>query len=161
MSDQDFDFGDAPKAEPKKKTSAPKADSKTSAKASAPVAVSAGGFEMTYTITALIAVVTLLVGLIGGIFIGKSITPATITYEAQGDSGTQSMQEMMGGEESGGAGTDIAPGSAPVLTDEQLQQGQGGMPAGHPPVGGDDAAAEDKPADEKKTDDKAEEKSAE
>lgn len=153
MSDQDFDFGDAPKAESKKKTSAPKTGSKTTAKASAPVA-STGGFEMTYTITALIAVVTLLVGLIGGIFIGKSITPATITYEAQGDSGTQTMQEMMGGDEAEGSGTDIAPGSAPELTEEQVQQGQTGMPAGHPPVG--EGAAEDKPAE-----DKAEDKSAE
>lgn len=154
MSDQDFDFGDAPKAESKKKTSAPKADSKANAKASAP-AVSTGGFEMTYTITALIAVVTLLVGLIGGIFIGKSITPATITYEAQGDSGTQTMQEMMGGDEAEGAGGEIAPGSAPALTEEQVQQGQTGMPAGHPDVSGG-AGAEDKPAE-----DKAEEKSAE
>jgi hypothetical protein len=117
VSDQDFFFDED------EKPSKP-APSKSSAKSSSakPVATSAkstsapaGGFELTWTITALIGVVALLLGVIVGYAIPKGADIASPTTPTS----TQT--------------------SAPQLTPEQLSTGE--LPAGHPSVGGASGAA--------------------
>lgn len=144
MSDQDFRFEDESKSVAKK---APKKAAKSTASKAVPAqAFDSNGLEVTITIAALIAVVALLVGLIGGIFIGKSLTPPEIVIETPSGSGMGSMGGMDLGGTSGSGTSGSTSGSgtsgsgttpeAPVLTDDQVEQGQSGMPAGHPAVGG-------------------------
>lgn len=160
MSDQDFRFEDESKSDAKK---APKKATKsTASNAVQAQEFNSNGLEVTITIAALIAVVALLVGLIGGIFIGKSLTPPETVIETpsgsgMGNMGTGGMGGTSGSGTSGsgttGSGTTGTSGTgttpeAPVLTDDQVQQGESGMPAGHPAVGGETTT------DDTKTDDK-------
>jgi len=113
VSDQDFFFDEDEKPAQK----APGKTAKPGAK-SAPVKSSkpapsqtAGGIELTWTITALIAVVTLLLGVIVGYAIPKGSTVDT--------TGTPTGQSQI---------------QAPQLSPEEIQSGQ--LPAGHPDIGG-------------------------
>lgn len=150
MSDQDFFFDDEPEA---KKPSAKEGEKKAAGqkpkqgqKSAAPAkngakkpvqkakvqeveATEAEGLTFTLSIVILIAIVALLVGLIGGVLIGKSLTPGVVYTQEDLGTGTTAPQGM--------GGTMGTGGTAPTLSDEQLQ---GGMPAGHPTV--DDTKAE-------------------
>ncbi len=135
MSDQDFFFdeeeapatektsaGEKPSAKQPAKGLPPKASqSKTGPSKGATVAPPAGGIELTWTITALIGVVALLLGVIVGYAIPKNST-GTVT------------------------GSPVQ--SAPQLTPEQVQTGE--LPEGHPDIGamtgGSGAATESAPA---------------
>lgn len=109
MSDQDFFFDDEEQSEPKAKEAAPKQTGKATAQGSAsPSALS--GIELTWTVTGLIAVVALLLGVIVGYAIPKS-------------------GNTVGTVQTGSAGQ-----TAPQLTPEQMSSGQ--LPAGHPDIGG-------------------------
>lgn len=127
MSDQDFFFDDevteAPKAAKAPKQAKPAVKPAQPAKAAktAVVVEESEGLVFGLAVVVLVAIVALLIGVIGGIFIGKGLAPAADfgTPEA-GTSGMGSMGGMGGG-------------NAPTLTDEQMQ---GGMPSGHPPVDG-------------------------
>jgi hypothetical protein len=126
MSDQDFFFDDdvveeKPKEKSAKKPSQVKAKPKNANTSSLVERGSSEGVTITVTICALVAVIALLVGLIGGILIGYKLTPSPAPAASnQGGSGGGGM----GGMGSGG-------GNAPVLSEEQIQQG---MPEGHVPV---------------------------
>jgi len=124
MSDQDFFFDDdqveevVDKAEIQARKDAKKADKKARENKQASVDDSeVSGLTITATICGLIALIALLVGIIGGIFIGRALVPS-----APASSNIQTGTGGMGG---------MGGGNAPVLTDEQMQQG---MPAGHPSI---------------------------
>ncbi len=132
MSDQDFFFDDeeveeSPKGGAKKPS--PKGGSSKPVKAEKPVAAAAEGvsfFEQAVPmqVVALVAVIALLIGVIGGFFLApKPIASNTTVLPAS--TGTTS----------GGTGT----GGAPSLTEDQLNSGQ--MPAGHPDVSGAESTA--------------------
>jgi hypothetical protein len=112
VSDQDFFFDEDEKAAPKASKPAPKGSPAKTAKPAPkqPTASAApsSGFELTWTITALIAVVTLLVGVIIGYAIPKGVQ----------DVGTGTTSST----------------SAPQLTPEQMSTGE--LPAGHPDITG-------------------------
>ncbi len=124
MSDQDFFFDEdekpADKSAPKaaaKQGSKPSASSKTTpAKGGKNASAPAGGVELTWTITALIGVVALLLGVIVGYAIPKSTTT---------DQGA----------------APLVPGQvqAPQLSPEELQSGQ--LPPNHPNISGATGAA--------------------
>ncbi len=117
MSDQDFFFDeddqpkkDAPKSGGVKKGSG---SSRTAAAAAAPAAEQ----SVSVTVTALVAVVAVLLGVIIGIFVGRGLaTPAVPGVGA-------------GATIEGGGATE-----APQLTPEQLEGGA--LPEGHPEIGG-------------------------
>ena len=116
MSDQDFFFDEdeqpAAKAADKGKAAPPKAPAKgapAKGAKSAPAQAS-GGIELTWTITALIGVVALLLGVI----IGYAI-PNSSSVETTGSTTTQ--QQV-----------------APQLTPEEMQSGT--LPQGHPDISG-------------------------
>jgi len=110
VSDQDFFFDEDEKpAKPAASKSSPKSSSAKPAAKSAPAP--SGGIELTWTVTALIGVVALLLGVIVGYAIPKGTDIASPDTTA-----TQT-------------GT-----NAPQLTPEQLSSGQ--LPAGHPAIGG-------------------------
>lgn len=145
MSDQDFFFDDEPetktaskkgaaqkggtaKAKPSQAKNAPArtGGSKPAPKGKAQEAVVDGETSFTLSVVILIAIIALLVGLIGGVLIGKSLSPGVVY--TQEDTGTAAPGGM------GGMGSG---GTAPTLSDEQIQ---GGMPSGHPPL--DEGSAE-------------------
>lgn len=116
MSDQDFFFDEDEKpasSAPAKKASggSAKAPSKTSS-AAAP-APSAASVSMTVAI--LIGVIGILIGAIGGIFVGRGLASTTVAAPAVTAPAA-------------GTGT----GDAPQLSPEQLQ---GDLPSGHPAIG--------------------------
>jgi hypothetical protein len=122
VSDQDFFFDEDEK--PAKGTPAKGAPAKSSSKSSSakPAAASSksapqatGGLELTWTITALIGVVALLLGVIVGYAIPKGADIAEPVAPAQSQT------------------------NAPQLTPEQLSTGE--LPAGHPAIGGASGAA--------------------
>lgn len=140
MSDNDFFFEDDQKAEPAPKAKPAGASAKKPAPSGAvtkkpapkssarPVAPRGEMVEqqsVTITIAVLIAVVALLVGMIVGMFIGRAMVPEVVSNP------TTPTGTPMGGT--------MGSGSAPVLTDEQIEQG---MPEGHP----DPASTETTPA---------------
>ena len=110
MSDQDFFFDEDEKpAKPAAPKSSAKSSSGKPAAKSAPAP--AGGVELTWTVTALIGVVALLLGVIVGYAIPKGTEIASPdTTATQGQT------------------------TAPQLTPEQMSSGQ--LPAGHPSIGG-------------------------
>jgi len=128
MSDQDFFFDDDVVEEVVEDTKISRAEAKAARSTKAGVSADAddgevSGPTITATICALAALIALLIGVIGGIFIGRSLVPTTpVSSTIQGGGGMGGMGGGMGG------------GSAPILTDEQMEMG---MPAGHPDIGGD------------------------
>lgn len=132
MSDQDFFFDDEEVEESPKggaKKSSPKGGStKEPVKPTKPVANAATAEGVSFfeqavpmQVVALVAVIALLLGVIGGFFLApKPVSTPTTTLPAS--TGTGSM------------GT----GSAPSLSEDQLNSGQ--MPAGHPDVSGESTA---------------------
>lgn len=119
MSDQDFFFDEDEKPASKAAEKTQKPAAKPAASKNAPAKAGAssaaptgGGIELTWTVTALIAVVTLLLGVIVGYAIPKGSTVDTGTTGLTGTSGQQ----------------------APQLSPEQLQSGT--LPEGHPNIGG-------------------------
>lgn len=151
MSDQDFFFDDETEAAKPVKKEAPKkgTGTKQGQKSSAPTKGGAAkpvqkakaptvdvaesdGPVFTLSIVILIAIIALLAGLIGGVLIGKSLAPGVVY--TQEDLGGSAPAGMGGGMGSGG--------TAPTLSDEELQ---GGMPAGHPTVDDNAAAPEEAP----------------
>lgn len=112
MSDQDFFFDEDEKAAEKPAKRAGKSAATKSAPAKAAKAApaqSSMGVELTWTTTALIAVVTLLLGVIIGYAIPKG---ATVSETATTPPGTV---------------------AAPQLSPEQMQSGE--LPEGHPDIG--------------------------
>ena len=120
MSDQDFFFDEdekpaekpAAKAGSKQASKAPAKGAPAKAAKNAPA--QSGGLELTWTITALIAVVALLLGVIVGYAIPKS-----------GATASDSAAPVTGQE-------------APQLTPEQMSTGE--LPPGHPSIGGSTGA---------------------
>jgi len=116
VSDQDFFFDEdeqpATKAAEKGKAAPPKAPAKGApAKGGkAAPAQASGGIELTWTITALIGVVALLLGVIVGYSIPKS--------SSVGTTGSTTTQQQV----------------APQLSPEEMQSGT--LPEGHPDISG-------------------------
>lgn len=111
MSDQDFFFDDEATTAEKPAKTASKPASKSAAPAKggkAAPAQASGGVELTWTITALIAVVTLLLGVIVGYAIPRG---------AEGDQGAAPLNQIQ----------------APQLSPEEMQTGE--LPEGHPDIG--------------------------
>ena len=92
----------------------------------APAAAKSAGFEFTPTVVVLVAIITLLIGFLLGLFAANWLLPDVNTSPPQqvapqqGGGGMGQMGGGMGGEE------------APILTDDQMMEGQ--MPAGHPQI---------------------------
>lgn len=130
MSDQDFFFDDeeveeSPKGGPKKpskggSTTPPVKPAKPVIAAPATEGVSFFEQAVPMQVVALVAVIALLLGVIGGFFLApKPVSaPITTTLPATGTS-------------TGTMGT----GGAPSLTEDQLNTGE--LPSGHPDVSGD------------------------
>ena len=132
MSDQDFFFEDDAVAEPAKGSDKVEKSKKADkpAKATAPVPSGAeDGIAITMTVVVLVAIIALLVGVIGGIFIGRSLAPTT-SSSSTGSTGGSGMGGMGGGS------------MAPELTDDMMNQG---MPEGHPDISNMGEAVEDAP----------------
>jgi len=116
VSDQDFFFDEDEQPTGKAAEKPAKPGGKSSAAKTVPAkggkpapAQASGGIELTWTITALIGVVALLVGVIIGLAI-----PNNSAVDTTGSSGIQQ--------------------TAPQLTPEEMQSGQ--LPAGHPDISG-------------------------
>lgn len=117
MSDQDFFFDeDEAQAPASAKSSGDKADKSPSRSKQAEPSATVAGQSVTVTVAALLAIIGVLIGLIGGVFVARMLP--------------------------GGAGAPTAATtSAPQLTDQQIQSGE--LPPNHPNIGqmGGSAAA--------------------
>jgi hypothetical protein len=114
VSDQDFFFDEDEQPKPAEKATAPTKKSGSSGSASRPPA-SGGEQSVSMTVAVLIGVVTMLLGVIIGLFIGRGMaTPAVVA-----PTGTGTTPQQQG---------------APQLSPEQLEGGQ--LPEGHPDIGG-------------------------
>jgi len=124
VSDQDFFFDEdekpAAKA-PAKKASGSTSPAKPAGKASASAAPASTAATVTMTIAVLIGVIGILIGAIGGIFIGRSLASTTVATPPAATAP---------------AATGTGTGDAPQLSPEQLQ---GDLPSGHPAIGSDTA----------------------
>jgi hypothetical protein len=117
VNDQDFFFDED---EQPKNVSAKPAAKKSAASApkgaAVVVAAPAGEQSVSMTVTALVGVIAILLGVIIGIFIGRGLAaPAGVAATGTG-------------------GAPAAAGQAPQLSPEQLNSGQ--LPPGHPNIGG-------------------------
>jgi len=114
VSDQDFFFDEdeQPKADAPKASGSKKGSSSSKAAASAPAAQS-----NSMTVTILVGVIAALLGVIIGIFVGRSLAAPAVVAPTTG-----AIQ--------GGTTTE----QAPQLTPEQLEGGE--LPKGHPDIGG-------------------------
>jgi len=116
VSDQDFFFDEDEKgAEKPPKTASKQPTKSTPSKAAKTAPAPSGGIELTWTVTALVGIVALLLGVI----IGYAIPKGTQEVSVGAPSTTQEQQ-------------------APQLSPEQLSSGQ--LPPGHPSVGGSTGA---------------------
>lgn len=116
MSDQDFFFDedDQPKKDAPKSGGVKKGSGSSRTAAAAPAGAEQ---SVSVTVTALVAVVAVLLGVIIGIFVGRGL--ATPSVPGVGSGATIE----------GGGATE-----APQLTPEQLEGGA--LPEGHPDIGG-------------------------
>ena len=130
VSDKDFFFEDDEVVEEASKPSKPepKRSAKSGSGKSAPAARSAsvaaaeGSFldqTVSMQVTVLVAVIALLIGVIAGFMLAPRTAAVPVP---SGATTTNSM----------GGGMDTGTGTAPELSQDQINQG---MPAGHPPVG--------------------------
>jgi len=115
VSDQDFFFDEdeQPKADAPKASGSKKGSSSSKAAASAPAAQS-----NSMTVTILVGVIAALLGVIIGIFVGRSLAaPAAVVPTTGAPQGGTSTEQQ-----------------APQLSPEQLEGGE--LPKGHPDIGG-------------------------
>ena len=111
MSDQDFFFDEDEKPADKSAKAPAKQTAKQPAKKAAPAAAP-GGIELTWTVTALIGIVALLLGVIVGYAIPKGAQQVGTTGTTAGAAQQQ----------------------APQLSPDQMSSGE--LPAGHPDISG-------------------------
>lgn len=111
----------APKATPK---AAPKTEPKET---KGDVAPAEEALSATWTITIMAAVISLLIGAIGGIFIGRSLAPKVV-YDSSSINTSNGMDSMMGG------------GMDGSTTDGTTS---GEMPSGHPDISTMEGAGSD------------------
>jgi len=116
VSDQDFFFEEDEQPKAAKKSDTPKKGG--SARPAQAEVAAAPAQGVTMTVAALIGVIALLLGAIGGIFIGRGMAAPTVAT-------TPAVTAPAAG--AGGSTT------APQLTEDQMQGGE--LPAGHPDIG--------------------------
>jgi len=130
VSDQDFFFDeDEPKKETAPKTSSSKKSTSSGRSSDAAPAAGMADQSVSLTVTVLVGVVTALLGIIIGIFVGRGLAGPAVPGVGSGATlGTDTTQE------------------APQLSPDQLQGGE--LPAGHPDIGGSAPSSDAAPSGE-------------